>query len=163
MAEHTSRLHVKQTLKVVPKKPLRAGGLQPTADMQPGEYVCCCESVRDEKKGNTRQAIMLFRVLDGQHSGTGLRMWLTIPEIDGLVSQGTRYARQCALALGCELEPGDPLEPEAIFPGKTFLCFVGYRKTLKMGGPATEQNAQHRKDARDFLRIHELLELREGG
>src|SRR5262249_6234655 len=103
----------------------------------------------------------LFRVLDGPHSGTALRMWLTIPEINGLVSLGTRYARFCALALGRELEPGDALEPEAIFPGKTFLCFVGFRKTLRMGGPANDQNATQKKSARVFRRIHELLGLGE--
>jgi hypothetical protein len=160
--EHTNKFQQRQTsLKVVPRKPLRAGGLQPATDMQPGEYLCACEAATDTIHGKSRQAILQFRIVDGPHAGTALRQWLTISDVGGLVSLYTRYAKHCAIALGRELEPGDSLEPEPIFPGKIFVVEVGYRKTEKMGGPATPENAQHRKDAKDFLRVHEILELRD--
>jgi hypothetical protein len=152
----------KPQLKIVPRTPLRAGGLEPTTDMQPGQYVCACESATDIITGRSRQAILQFRIIDGPHLGVGLRQWLTISEVGGIVSLATRYAKHCAIALGRDIEPGDALEPESIFPGKVFSVEVGYRLTEKMGGPANPMNAQRKKDARDFLRVHRIIELLEG-
>jgi len=51
-------------------------------------------------------------------------------------------------------------EPNDIFRGKVFLAFVGWRKTDKpRGGQFSDQNAFHRKDDRDFPRVHDLLEV----
>ncbi|HXV82340.1 MAG TPA: hypothetical protein VEG60_20930 [Candidatus Binatia bacterium] len=142
----------------VPKpKQLRAGGLEPTDSMAPGEYIAHCEGATIKTKGRNTIAALEFRVIEGSHSGTALRQWITIPEVDGLVPLGSRYGRQCALALGREIEPGDELSPAAIFQGRVFRIAVGYRMTEKSGGAASHENAQRRKDAKDFLRVHALI------
>src|SRR5262245_25362319 len=113
-------------------------------------------------RGHNAIAVLQFRVLDGPRSGTALRQWLAISDVGGVVSIDSRYARHCAIALGEEIEPGDELDPSQIFPQKVFLVDVGYRLTQKMGGAADEENAKSRKDARDFLRVHKILERRDG-
>ena len=142
-------------------KALRAGGLKPSDDMGPGEYTAACEGATITSKGKTTIALLGFRIVDGPHSGTSLRQWLTIPDVDGIVPLASRYARHCAVALGREIEPGDNLDPAAIFTQKIFLVFVGYRMTEKIGGPACRDNALRRKDAKDFLRVHEIIGLAE--
>src|SRR5262245_63095074 len=149
-------------LKVVPTKKFRAGGLAPDDAMTPAQYVCCCESATTITRGQNTTAVLQFRVLDGPHSGTALRQWLAISDVGGVVSLDSRYARHCAIALGVEIEPGDELEPSQIFPQKVFLVDVGYRLTQKVGGAADEENAKRRKDAKDFLRVHKILERRDG-
>jgi hypothetical protein len=142
----------------VPKpKQLRAGGLEPTDSMAPGEYIANCEGATITSKGGKTIATLAFRVIEGSHSGTALRQWITLPDIDGIVPLGSKYGRQCALALGREIEPGDDLSPGAIFPGRVFRVAVGYRMTEKPGGAANHENAQRRKDAKDFLRVHALI------
>jgi hypothetical protein len=140
---------------------LRAGGLAPDDSMAPGEYLASCEGGTITSKGQNMIAVLEFRILDGAHSGTAIRQWITIPVIDGIVPQGSRYARQCGLALSREIEPGDNLTPSAVFKGKLFRVQVGYRKTLKQGGTASDENALFRKDARDYLRVHQLISLEE--
>jgi hypothetical protein len=142
-------------------KPLRAGGLEPDGSMAPGEYIANCEGAAITTKGRSTIAVLEFRILDGPHSGTALRQWITIPDIDGIVPLGSRYGRQCALALGHEIESGDDLNPAAIFRGKTFRIKVGYRMTEKRGGMPSHDNASRRKDAQDFLRVHELIAVKE--
>lgn len=138
-------------------KQLRAGGLEPDDSMTPGQYIANCEGAKIDTKGRNTIAVLEFRVIDGPHGGTSLRQWITIPDVDGSVPVGCRYARQCVLALGREIEPGDDLNPAAIFKGKTFSIKVGYRMTLKTGGNPSPDNAARRKDAKDFLRVHELV------
>jgi len=154
----------KSTLKLVggasagaKPKQLRAGGLEPDESMAPGEFVGNCEGATVTTKGRTTIAVLEFRIIDGPHSGTALRQWITIPDVDGIVPPGSRYGRQCALALGREIESGDDLNPAAIFKSKTFRIEVGYRMTEKIGGTATPENNQRRKDAKDFLRVHTLI------
>jgi hypothetical protein len=65
------------------------------------------------------------------------------------------------MALGREIESGDDLSPAAIFKGKNFRVFVGYRMTEKNGGRASEVYSTYRKDAKDFLRVHKLIEVLE--
>jgi hypothetical protein len=138
---------------------LRAGGLEPSVDMAPGRYTANCAGGKIITKGRNNIVMLEFSVIEGSHAGTGLRQWISLPDVDGVVSVGSRYARQCAIALGREIEPGDDLDPAAIFRTKTFVIEVGYRKTLKIGGTATDANAQNRKDAKDFLRVHEIIEM----
>jgi hypothetical protein len=140
---------------------LRAGGLEPDESMVPGEYIANCEGATITTKGRTTIAVLEFRIIDGPHSGTALRQWITIPDIDGIVPLGSRYGRQCALALGREIESGDDLNPGAIFKTKIFQIQVGYRMTEKIGGSATPENALRRKDAKDFLRVHGIRALDE--
>jgi hypothetical protein len=142
-------------------KQLRAGGLEPDASMEPGDYVANCEGATITSKGKSTIAVLEFRIIDGPHSGTSLRQWITIPDIDGSVPLGSRYAKQCALALGREIESGDDLDPCAIFKSKTFRIEVGYRLTEKVGGQHDPKNAFFRKDAKDFLRVHKLLAVEE--
>jgi len=158
-------LKPKSNLKIVAgvakPKMLRAGGLAPSEDMAPGEYTAACEGATITTKGKTTIAVLQFRIIDGPHSSTSLRQWLTIPDVDGIVSLGSRYARHCTIALGREIEPGDSLDPATIFAQKIFLVFVGYRMTEKIGGPASRDHALRRKDHKDFLRVHEIIALAE--
>lgn len=157
----TIKPKLKANLKLVSTKKLVAGGLEPDDSMQPGEYVANCEAAKVITKGRALVAILEFRIIDGPHSGVAVRQWLTVSDINGVISLGSRYARHCALALGeDEIEPGDDLDPELIFPGKTFLVSVGYRLTEKMGGAADADNGLRKKDARDFLRVHRIVERR---
>jgi hypothetical protein len=127
--------------------------------MEPGEYVANCEGATITSKGRTTIAMLEFRIIEGPHAGTALRQWITVPDVDGIVPIGSRYGRQCALALGREIESGDDLNPAAIFKGKNFQVFVGYRMTEKNGGSFNDDHARFRKDAKDFLRVHKLLTL----
>jgi hypothetical protein len=142
-------------------KRLRAGGLEPSESMVPEQYVAMCEGGTITMKGKTTIAVLEFRVIDGPHGGTALRHWITIPDVDGVVPIASRYGRQCAIALGREIESGDDLDPAAVFKGKFFLIDVGFRMTEKIGGTATKDNALRRKDGRDFLRVHSILALQE--
>jgi hypothetical protein len=146
----------------VPKpKQLRAGGLEPDDSMAPGEYVASCEAASITTKGKNTVAVLEFRIIDGPHSGTAVRQWIGIPDVDGIVPLASRYGRQCALALGREIETGDDLNPAAIFRARVFLIQIGFRMTEKTGGAPSEAHAAHRKDAKDFLRVHKLIAVHE--
>ena len=149
-------------LKVVPTKRLRAGGIPPSKDMQPGQYVVSCESATLTTRGQHTTAVLQFRIIDGPHAGTALRQWLSVSDVSGVVSLESRYARHCAIALDTEIEPGDNLDPSQIFPNKIFIVEAGFRLTQKMGGAPDEEFARKRKDAKDFLRVHKIVERREG-
>jgi hypothetical protein len=146
-------------LKVVPQKRLRAGGIPPSEDVQPGQYVVSCESAMLTTRGQHTTAVLQFRIIDGPHAGTALRQWLSVSDVSGVVSLESRYARHCVIALGGEIEPGDELDPSQIFPNKVFLVEAGYRLTQKIGGSPDEEHARRRKDAKDFLRVHKILEF----
>jgi hypothetical protein len=138
-------------------KHLRAGGLEPSESMAPGQYVAACEGGTITTKGKTTIAVLEFRILDGPHGGTALRQWITIPDVDGVVPIASRYGRQCAIALEREIESGDDLDPGTIFRGKFFLIDVGFRMTEKIGGTPASDNALRRKDHKDFLRVHKII------
>jgi hypothetical protein len=146
-----------------PAKPkqLRAGGLQPDESMAPGEYVAQCEGATIISKGRSTIAVLEFRIIDGPHSATALRQWITIPDVDGIVPLGSRYGRQCTLALGREIESGNDLNPAVIFKGRFFRIDVGYRMTEKIGGTPSHDHALRRKDHKDFLRVHNLIAVEE--
>jgi hypothetical protein len=158
----------KSSLKIVaggggaPKpKQLRAGGLEPSESMAPGKYIANCEGATITTKGRSTVAVLEFRIIDGLHSGTALRQWITIPDIDGIVPLGSRYGRQCALALGRDIESGDDLNPATIFKGRLFRVDVGYRMTEKIGGIPSHEHTLRRKDHKDFLRVHNLIAVEE--
>lgn len=135
---------------------LRMGGIE-AHNMEAGNYRVNCTGAGADEKG---RPILTFRVLDEPHTGTALRKWLAIHHTNGEIRPGTPYAKLCALALGRDPEPDDILEPSEIFRGKNFLAFVGWRMTEKpRGGTASSDLALRRKDDRDFLRVHELLQL----
>jgi hypothetical protein len=145
----------------LPTKPparLRLGGMEPSDDMQPGQYKISCEGASKKSFAEGFRIELRYRVIDGPHTGTDLRQWITI-DATGVISPKSRYALQCAVALGRPLDASDnPDDPASIFSGLIFRAFVGFRKTEKArGGKATPENAEHRKDSADGLRVHDLL------
>jgi hypothetical protein len=151
----------KTNLKLVksPVATLRLGGLPASEEMRPGKYQVCCEGAWLEAIGKGSRAVLQFRVIAGPHDGTALRQWLPAAE-GGIVAPLGRYAKHCALALGRLLTADDDLgDPAKIFVGRIFFALVGFRKTERQrGGMASDSNAQRKKDERDYLRVHELLE-----
>jgi hypothetical protein len=135
---------------------LRLGGVE-ARNIEPGNYRVASQGAGADEKG---KPLLLFRMIDPPHTGTALRKWLSITHINGEVRPGSAYAKLCELALGREPEPDETLEPNDVFRGKVFLAFVGWRKTDKpRGGQFSEENALRRKDDRDFLRVHDVLEV----
>ena len=169
MAQTYRKPSAASTLKIVaggvgtqkPPKQLRAGGLEPDHSMQPGEYLASCEGGTVTTKGKNTIAVLEFRIIDGPQSGTSVRQWISIPDVDGITPLASRYGRQCALALGREIEPGEDLNPAAVFRGRFFRIKIGYRMTEKIGGTPSEAHSLRRKDAKDFLRVRELLAVQE--
>jgi hypothetical protein len=121
--------------------------------MQAGEYLAHCKNAYVERSKN--RAVLGFVVIDGEHTGVALPMWIT-----GVNSIGpaSRYANECAAALGRELTADDDLDPGVIFKNKHFAVQAGWRMTDKPGGgTAKDEFALHKKDGRDFLRVHHVL------
>jgi hypothetical protein len=138
---------------------LRLGGFQPPKSMPAGEYKVQCEGASKKPWPRGWRIELKHRVIDGEFSGVGLNQWIPI-DATGVVSPHSRYAKQCEIALGCPLAETsiDLNDPAAIFSGRFFKAFVGFRKTEKArGGMAHEDNALLRKDESDGLRVHELL------
>ena len=110
--------------------------------------------------------VIQFRVVEGKYHGTSLRMWID-KAIDegGQVSSVGKYAQSCEIALGRPLEDSDPItKPEGFFSGHRFIVFVGYRKSERAhgrGGRYSEDWAMIRKDADDYLRVHDIISRRE--
>jgi hypothetical protein len=157
--------HSRLKLASLPIKPvarLRLGGMEPSEDMQPGEYKVACEGASKKPWAKGIRVELKFRVVDGPHTGTALRQWIAV-DTSGLFSPQSRYALQCAVALGRPLDAGDnPDDPASIFSGRFFKASVGFRKTSKPhGGTPDTENTQRRKDHRDGLRVHELLSAEE--
>jgi hypothetical protein len=138
---------------------LRLGGVAPCDDMTPGQYLAICESGWIEPVGKKVRVVLQFRCVDGKYDGVALRQWLTITDGGNIISPTSRYARQCAVALGRPLLQDDPVsDPSEIFSGQKFLVSVGFRKTDRpKGGMASEENALRKKDESDQLRVHEII------
>jgi len=137
---------------------LRLGGMEPSEDMQPGTYKVACEGASKRPFKDGIRIELKYRVIDGPHTGTALRQWITV-HASGVFSPRSRYATQCAVALGRPLEASDnPDDPASIFSGRIFQALVGFRKTEKPhGGKEGPDYALRRKDPRDGLRVHELV------
>lgn len=154
---HGQRAKSNQKLIAIPTRPpaaLRLGGMDPAEDMQPGVYRVSCTGAAVERG----RIVINYQVIDGAHTGTSLRQWIPTPE-DGEVKPKSRYAQQCAVALGRPLDVGDNVNnPASIFSGRFFSVDVGYRKTEKpRGGKYDETFALRRKDHDDGLRVHAIL------
>jgi hypothetical protein len=149
-----------KTVRLLTKPPprIRLGGMEPLEDMGPGEYQISCEGVRKKPFAGGWKIEVRYRVTEGIHTGTALRQWFYIDE-SGIASPRSRYALQCAVALGRPLDArDDPDNPSSIFSGGTFRALVGFRKTDKpRGGKPIADGGLHRKDSLDGLRVHELL------
>src|SRR5215831_6701096 len=137
---------------------LRLGGMEPPPEMSSGEYKMACEGASKKMSGKGLLIELKHRVIDGPYTGVSLRQWITV-DSSGVISPNSRYAQQCAVALGRQLSVEDNLDnPASIFVGRIFSAFVGFRHTDKpRGGKYAEGNAHRRKDAADGLRVHELL------
>jgi hypothetical protein len=129
--------------------------------MQPGKYLVVCEGAWLEPTGKNHRAVFQFRIVDGKYHNTALRMWIDgAADSGGFISPIGKYAHHCWIALGRELQDGDPVdEPALIFSGRRFLVFVGYRKSeLPKGkGKQAPELALIRKND-DYLRVHEIVE-----
>jgi hypothetical protein len=158
-------------LTLVPKleaeEELHLGGLAPSADMEPGEFNIACqtawaEKLKKSRKGEPRgwRVTIEYRVVDGPHCGTMLSEFIPAAKAGGKVNPHSRYAKECAVALGRPLNVTDKLKsPASIFKGKVFRAFVGFRKSeLSQGGKTSDDYAYIRKDSGDYLRVHKLLE-----
>jgi len=142
---------------------LRLGGFQPTDDMPAGEYKVQCEGASKKPWSQGWRIELKHRVIDGRYTGTSLNQWIPI-DASGVIAPRSRYALQCEIALGRPLdEAEDDLNgPNSIFQGRIFKAFAGFRKTDKpRGGTSAPDNAMHKKDSSDGLRVHELLALEE--
>jgi hypothetical protein len=137
-------------------EPIRLSGLSAVEEMEPGHYTTqCVESIF---KKSRNQVVSDFVIIDGEHTGTALRQWINGGSKN--LNPNARYAKECAAALGRQLSRADDLSPAAIFKGKTFLVYVGWRLSKKPGGggPSSDENALHRKDPEDFLRVLHIVE-----
>lgn len=54
--------------------------------------------------------------------------------------------------------PDEDLDPEIIFVGKDFVAEVGF-SLRDSNGKLADENADSKKDSKDFLRVHKLLRL----
>jgi hypothetical protein len=124
--------------------------------MPASEYKVSCEGASKQQWKKGWRIELKHRVVDGENAGVALNQWIPVDD-SGIVSPRSRYAAQCAIALGRPLEAEDDLNnPASIFVGRIFRAFVGFRKTE---GPTGGRPADPmvRKDKSDGLRVHELL------
>src|SRR5262245_764458 len=107
--------------------------------MAAGEYKITCEGASKGPWGNAWRIELKHRVIDGPHAGTALRQFMPV-DASGIISPLSKFAQQCAVALGRPLDAEDDLNnPASIFVGKIFRASVGFRKTDKpRGGKCTE-------------------------
>jgi hypothetical protein len=123
---------------------------KPQLSGEPGERVATCTQARVGKVGNKVQVKLTFETDDGQLGNH----WIEIPE---QLTTNCKYMREVRVALGRDPKPGAPIHPGTVFEGKTFRVDVGWRKSRgKEMGDALA--AEGPKDAKDFLRVHDLLE-----
>jgi hypothetical protein len=135
-----------------------AGGNLPDESMAPGEYVATCQAAKFVEKGLKLNAVLVFEVAEGPHSGTALRQWIPVNEVKGVVGANTKYYGHCRLALRRPIKRGDNLDPDVIFTDKRCLVEVGY--SLKgLDRCCNPANALTKKSERDFLRVHRILEV----
>lgn len=129
---------------------------KPALSGEPGERIATCVEAKAIRRGRSHQVVLFFESEDGQVA----RMYIALPE-DGRLTSTCRYARLVRLALGRDPVAGKPVHPGNIFVDKTFRVDVGFRKTehAKGKGGKSDELSLERKDAADFLRIHDLLEL----
>ena len=161
---HSGDPKSKPNLRLVKIKPVvRLGGILPAEDMPAAQYLAACEHAWLEDMKKSWRAALQFRVVDGKYDGVALRQWIdNAADAGGIISPIGKYARHCWIALARELRNGDPVdEPGRIFSGHRFIVFAGYRKSELPGGRGKQSPdfALIRKDADDYLRVHEILRL----
>jgi hypothetical protein len=116
-------------------------------------HATCVGAVRVDR-GNKQQLKLIFETEDGEQ---GVH-WIELPS--GKLTDGCKYMRAAAIALGYKPKSGQPLHPTNVFVEKTFRVFAGWRRTPIGGGKPDDRLAlTGPKDKGDFLRVHELIEL----
>ena len=92
--------------------------------------------------------------------GVVLKQWFSLGTTDDgdeaiSISPHSKYGRAWSLAVGRSLKKGEAPEPQG-FVGKTFRVIAGF--SSRADGGYSLRNTYARKDSRDFIRVHELLE-----
>ena len=148
---------------------LRAGGAKAPEDMPGGEYMVRCDRGEIKVRGKSVQVVLSFTVegrvkgseVKRDFAGVALKQWYTIAQVtddrdDALdVSPHSKYATACGLALNRQITPKDNFDPK-LFENKVFRVDVGFRSNS--GGTFSYKNLGSKKDPRDFLRVHSILE-----
>ena len=141
------------------KPKLRAMGSLADDSMQPGEYRVRCESAKTIHRGGKFIVVLKHKVCEGAwRDGVLFSQWISLKDDTGIISPATKYAKQCAIALGHDIETDEDLDPEIVFVGREFLTEVGYRLSSS-DKKFADENAAIKKDDDDFLRVHSLLNL----
>src|SRR5215813_314727 len=103
---------------------LRLGGFRPPEDMPAGKYKIQCEGASKKPWPQGWRIDINYRVIDGKYEGVSLHQWIPVDN-SGVIDPGSRYAKQCEIALGRPLEAEDNLDnPASIFRGRIFQAFV---------------------------------------
>jgi hypothetical protein len=149
---------------------LRASGAQAPDDMRAGEWAARCDRGELKQRGNKISAVLSFTVVgrfgpDGfvsENAGVLLKQWYFLAELkpnqDDIVldiQPYSKYGTAWALAMGRSFKSGEIPSPEA-FEKKLFRVDVGFSSAA--GGSFSYRNQGRKKDPRDFLRIHTILE-----
>ena len=152
------------------KVTLKASGSQAPTDMPPGEWVARCERGEIKVRGSQISAVLSFSVLGRftekgfveENAGVVLKQWYflskTAPGDEEIVLEiqpHSKYGIAWALAMGRPLRASDRPDPIA-FQKKIFRVDVGYRSDA--GGSFSYKNQGRKKDPKDFLRIHSIVE-----
>lgn len=123
---------------------------------EPGRRVATCIGAEEKWRGDKHHLHLHFETEEGELG----RMWVQLPPLKPTPT--CRYMRLVTVARGGSApEPGTPVHPENEFVGKRFMVNVGWRKSPRPGGgqKCDDRLSEQKKDARDFLRIHDLLEV----
>ena len=154
----------------MPKIILRASGAQAPDDMQAGEWVVRCENGEIKTRGNKVSAVLSFSVLGRftdkgfvkDNEGVVLTQWYFLTQIDPSQSEiileigpYSKYGSAWRLAMGRTFKAGEDPDPKA-FEKKIFRVDVGYSSAA--GGSFSYKNVGKKKDRRDFLRVHTIIE-----
>jgi hypothetical protein len=139
-----------------PKRHLTFVAPKPTLSGEAGERIGQCIGTKINQYRDKTQVVLLFDF--GEQIG---RMWVQVQK-DFL--SGTRYMHLVRLALGGDPPAGTPIDPQTVFLGKWFRCFVGWRTDpgkprSSFEGSKAPWIDKKGKEHPDFMRVRELLEL----
>jgi len=138
--------------------------------MEPGEWIVRCHRGEIERKGDKISAVLTASVLgkytergfEKKYEGVVLKPWYSLGKVEGDendvildISPYSKYGAAWSLAMGRPLSSKENSDPKA-FKNKIFRVDVGFRSNA--GATYSYKNFGRKKDARDFLRIHEIHE-----
>jgi len=135
-----------------------APSAKPSDGMVPADYVGKCKATSIVAKGNKKFAQLLHEITEGKYAGTELRQWEEIKATGKIIEDRSVYYEQCSIALGGQITPGESLDPEDVFVGKTFVLRVGY-SSKDEHGRIDPKNTARKKYERDHLRVHRILDV----